>query len=252
MKRLTFLIFLFSASFLFGQRLASLNPIIFSEYPKLQNDYRGGNPGFFQDLHQIFMKLKLKPCENKKEYYTIKYVVYPNGRIKYMKTNDSLEKAQNRCTYNLIKKSFPYLKHWLPAMYDGKKMATISRKTIYPDDLFEKYQPGYDIANYKKKAQFEHGFNDFRRQLMMNIDLSSLKFKQNISYTVKFVVNEKGKVENIEVNPSSGNQTLTNSIIESIKSIKGKWIPGSLHNQPIKSYFQLPISFKVNTTRFPQ
>ena len=60
-------------------------PVIYENYPKGQSDYNGGNIQFYKELHQLILDKKIQPCENKNELYNVKFVVYPDATIKFVK-----------------------------------------------------------------------------------------------------------------------------------------------------------------------
>jgi hypothetical protein len=60
-------------------------PAIYDKYPKGQSDYNGGNIQFYKELHQLIVDKKIQACESKTELYSVKFVVYPDATIKFVK-----------------------------------------------------------------------------------------------------------------------------------------------------------------------
>ncbi len=61
---------------------------------------------------------------------------------------------------------------------------------------------------------------------------------------VKFVVDENGKVKNPKVIKDIG-AGCGAAAVEGIKKVK--FTPGKLNGQPVKVYYTLPVSFKINS-----
>ena len=191
--------------FLFSILASGLfNAQILEYYPKGQQDYEGGNIQFYKDFHQILIDKKLKPCENKKEMYSFKVVVYPEKTIKFVKEEDEEFLNKNKCAYDLSREVAKYLKGWKPAVVDGKKVAAMTNFWIIPDELFLKQKEGYDPAEDFILPNYKGGINNFRKKVVSSIDLSRFKLDGVLKLQVKFIINQDGTMSDVQLEESSG------------------------------------------------
>ena len=79
-------------------------PVIYENYPKGQSDYNGGNIQFYKELHQLILDKKIQPCENKNELYNVKFVVYPDATIKFVKEENPEKAEKNKCAFDLTRR----------------------------------------------------------------------------------------------------------------------------------------------------
>ena len=61
---------------------------------------------------------------------------------------------------------------------------------------------------------------------------------------VKFVVNEKGGVEQTAIAKSSGNPLLDKEAVRVVNAMPA-WKPGKKEGKPVKVYYYLPIKFTL-------
>lgn len=64
--------------------------------------------------------------------------------------------------------------------------------------------------------------------------------------TIGFVVNENGNLENIKVVKSSGNNDLDKEAMRVMKKTNGKWKPGRINGNAVKTQMMLPITFQLD------
>ena len=74
-----------------------------------------------------------------------------------------------------------------------------------------------------------------------------VKGKGKVTVIVLFVLNEQGEMENLKLENSSGLKEYDEMILRTIKKIKNKWKPATLHGVPIKFLFRMPLSFSTKT-----
>ena len=238
MKNIAFLLLIFNSICSFAQ--------IYEKYPEKQDDYYGGNVGFYKDFHNVLMERKMKPCENKNEFYSLKIVVYPDKTIKYVKDEDSVNVANNKCTFDLARGVIKYMNRWKPAVVEGKEVSAITSFMIIPDDLFNNYKEGYDAMNTLKMPEYEGGINNFRKKVFQTIDLSRFKYDQEFRLTVTFVIDKEGKMTDVRLVQSSGLKEFDDMIVKNISRIKNKWTPAKIHDNPVIYKFNLPLTFRIN------
>ncbi|MDY3345622.1 TonB family protein [Riemerella anatipestifer] len=220
--------------------------VVYEEYPNGQNFYVGGEKEFYKDFHSILLEHKLSPCENKKEFYTMKLVIYPDRSIKYIKPENLDDVEANKCTFQLTKEVLKYMDKWKPAIVDNKEVAAVAYITIIPDNLFDKYTDGYTIDSVFKRAEYEGGINLFRKKIFQSIDISGFHFNGSVELLVKFMVEKDGSLSNIRIENSSGSEEFDKRIIDGVTRVKNKWKPGTLNGEPIRVGFNLPIKIQAN------
>ena len=219
---------------------------IYEQYPAGQTDYIGGNVQFYKDFHQVLKDKKLQPCENKKEAFSFRIVVYPDKKIKYVKSEDSESLEKNKCAFELTKEVAKYLTGWNPAIVDGNKVAAVTSFWIIPHELFQELPEGYDPVNDMEMATYEGGINNFRKKVFQSIDLSRFTFTGTFRLEVTFIVETDGKMSDVQLAQSTGLKAFDDMVIKSISQIRNKWTPGSIHGIPVRYRFRLPLAFKMD------
>lgn len=63
--------------------------------------------------------------------------------------------------------------------------------------------------------------------------------------TVKFVVEKDGTITNVVIAGKKLGDGLDEEAIKAIKKTSKMWIPAKVNNQPVRSYFRVPITFKL-------
>lgn len=241
-KKIFFTISLLSFSFnVFGQAIHSQ----YFFHPNGQDSYEGGEEQFYKDFHQIVIDKKLKPCENKNEIYYLKVIVKEDGSVKYLKDDSNSEMAlKNKCTYDLGLEVLHYMDKWKPAIIEGEKKSAVASFFIVPDALFENYKDGYipqaDAASFENVPD---GISKFREEVVRRIDIDGFNWNNGFKLVVMFTVNTEGKIQDIQLEQSSGLKAFDNRIIDGIKSIKKKWSPAKIGGVPVNYRFRLPINF---------
>ena len=61
---------------------------------------------------------------------------------------------------------------------------------------------------------------------------------------VKFIVEEDGSISNQQIIKSSGNESLDKEALRVI-SLMPKWKPGFQKGKPVRTYFNIPLIFKL-------
>ena len=219
---------------------------IYEQYPAGQTDYIGGNIQFYKDYHQVLIDKKLQPCENKKEAFSFRIVVYPDKKIKYIKSEDSESLEKNKCAFELTKEVAKYLTGWNPAIVDGNKVAAVTSFWIIPDELFQQLPEGYDPVNDMEMATYEGGINNFRKKVFQSIDLSRFTFTGTFRLEVTFIVETDGKMSDVQLAQSTGLKAFDDMVIKSISQIRNKWTPGNIHGIPVRYRFRLPLAFTMD------
>lgn len=94
------------------------------------------------------------------------------------------------------------------------------------------------------EADFVGGINAFRNKVISNFDGSGFEGSGDLmKTTITFIVETDGTISGIKAN--GGDADFNNEAIRTIKSIKGKWVPGkNKKGEAVRSYFKFPISMK--------
>ncbi|GAB0155268.1 energy transducer TonB [Chryseobacterium sp. Alg-005] len=94
------------------------------------------------------------------------------------------------------------------------------------------------------EADFVGGINAFRNKVISNFDGSGFEGSGDLmKTTITFIVETDGTISGIKAN--GGDADFNNEAIRTIKSIRGKWVPGkNKKGEAVRSYFKFPISMK--------
>lgn len=211
-------------------------------FPKDQHCYLGGFTEFYKDFHQILIDKKVAPCENKAEFLTAFVLIRTDGTIQVLE-NESSKKS--KCSFDSTKEVLQYMDKWIPAKIDGQPQATIAKLPIYIDDLYTNYKEGYHLKDFIKESNID--IANFREEVVKYIDMSSFVFKRGkdpLRIALTFSINESGDFTDLKMLKSSGLTELDDMVLRAVKKVgsKNKWIPAKIHDIPINSVFNLPIT----------
>lgn len=217
----------------------------YENFPKDQSPYDGGMEKYYEDFHRIIAEKNLQPCINPDELYNFKVLIMPDSSIKFVKDADEKDVAENQCAYNLARDVAKFQTGWKSAIINGQRTASIAEFLIYPDDLFEKYQSGYDSSSVYTLPMYSGGINKFREQVSKSIDLSKFNWNGKFRVVTRFIVETDGSISDITLEESSGLREFDEMVIKSIKKIKGQWTPGKIHSRPVRSHMKFPLTFSM-------
>lgn len=115
---------------------------------------------------------------------------------------------------------------------------------VKPQPPVEKTDPNKIETELSKEADFVGGINSFRNKVISNFDGSGFEGSGDLmKTTVTFIVETDGTISGIKAN--GGDADFNNEAIRTIKSVKGKWVPGkNKKGETVRSYFKFPISMK--------
>ncbi len=99
--------------------------------------------------------------------------------------------------------------------------------------------------------EFPGGITEMMKFIQTNISYPSVCRDGNIGGKVflKFIVNEEGFVNNVEVLKSSGNGFLDGEAVRIVKAMP-VWKPGMMTGKAVKCYFNLPLIFSMTDPFF--
>jgi len=228
---------LFISSFLNSQTKVDI-------FPNDQHSYLGGRTNFYKDFQKVLLEKKLKPCANKNEFLSA-YVVVLENDTAVLYDPEKLQKSENQCARELTKEVVKNMPGWVSAKIDGNNKAAVAQYYIYPDAFFGNFKVGYNAEDLIVYPTFEGGIDAFRKEVMKRTDPQDfyVKGKGKVTVTALFVLDEKGEMENLKLENSSGLKEYDEMILRSIKKIKNKWKPATLHGVPVRFKFRMPMSF---------
>lgn len=130
------------------------------------------------------------------------------------------------------------------------------RYSIYIDSVIKSYNFCISDTNnvftikpdsISQNASYEGGVVELLSFLRYNIVYPSISRENNITGKVflKFVIDEEGKICNITV-LKPGGVGLAEEAIRVISLTKNKWLPAKINNRKVKSYYTMPIGFKMS------
>jgi protein TonB len=117
-----------------------------------------------------------------------------------------------------------------------RKIAQSSKKS----DQTEKERVITNLNELNKLAEYPGGIEKFYAKIISNLDASELNYKVFTQINVSFIVEKDGSMSEIVVN-SKIEPELKKEIIDGLKSIKAKWSPAKIDNQPVRIAYSLPI-----------
>ena len=126
---------------------------------------------------------------------------------------------------------------------DNKKVAAATSFLIIPNELFSPLLEDYDTVGKMEMPTYNGGMNAFRKKAFQSIDLSRFKFDSTFRLEVTFIIERNGSMSNVQLAQSSGLPEFDKMIINSIATIKNKWIPGKINGVPVRYKFRLPLAF---------
>lgn len=213
-------------------------------FPNDQHCYLGGFPELYKGFNKILIENKLKPCENKKEFFTAFILIKPDNSVEILENKTS---QLNKCSFELTKEVIKHTDKWIPAKIDGQNQPTIARVLIYMDDLFENYKIGYTIKDVITNSDFD--VQQFRAEVVKKVDMDGFTFKGkgNLKVKTTFAINEEGELDDLKILQSSGLKEFDEMILSAIKrTLKNrKWTPAKIHDIPTKTRFSLPFSINI-------
>ena len=104
----------------------------------------------------------------------------------------------------------------------------------------------FDLASGEEMPKFRGGgLENFRIFIAERITyLSYLRPSRGVDMEFLFVIEENGRLGNIQIVRSSGNRELDNEMMRMLRSTP-RWTPGRKDGEPVKVQFIMPIVFTM-------
>lgn len=106
--------------------------------------------------------------------------------------------------------------------------------------------PTFESKDVDEKAEYKEGMDELMNFIGQNLTYPKAAVDAKIEGRVilKFIVNEDGTLSDIKTTQKLGGGC-DEEVIRVIKMTNGKWNPAKKEKRAIKSYFQLPIAFRL-------
>ncbi|MGA9213366.1 energy transducer TonB [Kaistella sp.] len=223
------------------------NAQILDQFPKDQDFYEGGITKFYRDFHQIILDKNIKPCENKKELYSVKLLLTKDAQIKFVKDFDSFNISKNKCAYDLSLTVLKSLKtNWKPAVVKNQYFDSVVEFFIFPNDLFENYKESYHPNQFYIPATYIGGKKKFDKDFHDNFMSLFTDYHINGKFFLDFYIDVDGEIVNPSLQPDIRNPTFTHEVFRTLKRLNKKWNPAVFNGVSVKSKISVPIGFSVD------
>lgn len=135
-----------------------------------------------------------------------------------------------------------------PDALNGSPLGSPTGTTTEPVKETPKVDNGNTVvttAMVEKNPAFPGGIDEFLKIVGKRFTAPEMEEEKTLKVIVFFIVEKDGSLSNITV-PRSPGFGLDKEAIRVLKSIKTKWEPGILNNEPVRTQYSLPIVVKTN------
>jgi len=231
--------------------LVLMNEIVFSQteiydqYPPGQYFYEKGELNFLKELQRVAKENDIESCKDKNEEYLVKWIIYPDSTIKFIKDMDSVNIQKNKCAFDFTRQTFKYLDGWKPIFHENKNYAVFASYLINPYEIHH-IKINDDLTWDVKKAEYPGGNTtldiDLQRLIGPIFDKNRLSMgNEIIQMTLK--ISKDGYVKDINFSqPIPFN--IKDEILYGLKGLK-KWKPASRNGVPIEGTYYLSLRFNI-------
>jgi protein TonB len=99
---------------------------------------------------------------------------------------------------------------------------------------------------------------EVRRHIRLSMaDVEQLRYWENSNQRflggevkVAFTVATDGTVKDVVINESSMRQSINNKVLEAVRSMSRRFLPGRRNGQPVEARLELPLSFELYTNSY--
>ena len=129
---------------------------------------------------------------------------------------------------------------------DADKFTAVKEQVVVVEEpKVEKHQPEEIFVAVEQPAEFKGGMGALMKWLGNNIRYPEAAQQNGVQgrVVVKFVVEKDGSVSNPTI-LKGVDKDLDAEALRVVKRMP-KWQPGKNNGQPVRSYFQLPVTFKL-------
>ncbi|SDL51834.1 hypothetical protein [Chryseobacterium taihuense] len=217
---------------------------ILYEYPKGQLFYEGGRDAFNKEIKEVAGKIDLKPCE-KTEALFMRFVVYPDNKVKYVADPDVKAVENNKCLKDKVLKAITEMKNWNVAEVNGTKTPAMFCALFYDDLLFNKEMSENDFSKpvYIHKEK-ESDIMKFRENFAKCFDNRGYTPNGTYSFIINFDIDTNGEAGFFYIENQSNLEKFNEMVVDCASNTKKSyWKPAYYKGVPIKQVFKMPIKF---------
>ncbi|MCY0969721.1 hypothetical protein [Chryseobacterium wangxinyae] len=217
---------------------------ILYNYPKNQDFYEGGRKGLYKEIQDLALKNSIKPCD-KTEALFMRFVVYPDGKVKYVADADVSAVENNKCLKDKVLELIKNANNWKPAEVDGKKTPAMFC-ALFSDDLLLgniKDEEAFSKPVYMHKDK-ESDIMKFRENFVKCFDANRYRPIGDYSFVINFDVDTKGEAGFFYIENQSNLEKFNEMVVQCASNTKKSfWKPGFYKGVPVKQVFRMPIKF---------
>ncbi len=119
-----------------------------------------------------------------------------------------------------------------PPPSTGRGTAVEVKPQVSATEVYETVDQAADFAG--------GGLNGFRKKFVESFDNSAMEGEGTVKTEITFVVERDGTISQVKASGSSSD--FNREAERTIKSIRGKWNPGKVNGQPVRSRFRFPVT----------
>jgi protein TonB len=119
-------------------------------------------------------------------------------------------------------------------------MSDVNMKTT---DTIKQKKIIVDLKELQKMAQYPGGLEKFYAKINAKFSNSEIDYEGFDKIKVSFVIEKDGSMSAIIVNDQTMSKSMKKSIERVLKSIKTKWSPAIIKDQPVRTEYELPLVF---------
>lgn len=100
-----------------------------------------------------------------------------------------------------------------------------------------------ELSDLQKIAQYPGGLEKFYAKINAKFSNSEMDYEGFAKINVSFVIEKDGSMSAITVNDQTMSNNMKKSIERVLQSIKTKWTPAIIKDQPVRTEYELPLVF---------
>ena len=100
-----------------------------------------------------------------------------------------------------------------------------------------------ELSDLQKIAQYPGGLEKFYAKINAKFSNSEMDYEGFAKINVSFVIEKDGSMSAITVNDQTMSNNMKKSIERVLQSIKTKWSPAIIKDQPVRTEYELPLVF---------
>lgn len=100
------------------------------------------------------------------------------------------------------------------------------------------------VEHVDQPADYVGGLNKFRNAFSQNFDQSNVDADGDVSAMITFVVERDGSLT--QVVATGPNKSFNKECERAVKAVRGRWNPGKVQGQPVRSRFRFPVKMNFS------